>query len=70
MSGGYSYVVIAGGGVTTRFGQEPNTVWYIMPLEDLQKAEIPVYARQRVWADEEVDSFFPGVAYLLPDYIK
>ena len=44
--------------------------WCIMPVEWLEAGSISVESRVHVTENEEVEVFFPGVAYELPDYIK
>lgn len=53
---------------TTYYNLSVKKGWKIASTEQLGKGVV----REVVWVEEfqEVDSFFPGVVYPLPDYIR
>ena len=75
---GISYVVIGYGvhNEQAKVGQMfrgPNIQkfgWRIKPTADFKPDQIHVSAVLTINKDEEVEMFFPGVAFELPDYIK
>jgi hypothetical protein len=47
----------------------PTTqAWRVIPVEDLKAGRVIGF--NRFLRDEEVDMFFPGVVFPLPDYIR
>lgn len=70
MLGGVTYVVVSDRPVSYHKGLFTFLGWAVIPVKDITGETISITTRQYAAENQEVDQFFPGNVFELPDYIK